>query len=256
LTLERDSASTGPDAAHVTVFRELLDSKLPSQEKQPRRLAAEAQVLVSAGSETTAKALTFATYSLLTSPVVLQTLKVELETAIPGSDPAAKISLEQIQHLPYLSAVIKESLRLTYGVVGRLARIWPREEIRFGEWSIPAGTPVSMTSYDVHHDEGIFKDSFHFNPQRWIDNPGLDRYLVSFGKGTRQCLGMNLAYAEMYLTLARLFMWFGCSGVRKSDDVGVLELFETDETDVKMVAEVLVPFVEKGSKGVRVVILP
>jgi cytochrome P450 len=240
----------------VTVFRELLDSKLPCPEKEPSRLAADAQVLVSAGSETTARSLTYATFSLLTLPDVLSHLKQELENAIPGRDPTAKISLEQVQHLPYLSAVIKESLRLSYGVVGRLARVWPNEDIQFREWTIPAGTAVSMTSYDVHHDEVIFPESFRFDPNRWINNPGLDRYLVSFGKGTRQCLGMNLAYAEMYLTLARVFRWFGLDSVRRSGDVGVLELFETDKTDVEMVADVLVPFVKRGSQGVRAVVLP
>jgi hypothetical protein len=255
-SLKRESAASGPDSAHVTVFRELLGSKLPNSEKEPHRLAADAQVLVSAGSETTARALTFATYSLLTLPDVLTALKQELEAAIPSTDPAERILLAQVQHLPYLSGVIKESLRLSYGVVGRLARIWPNEVMQFHEWTIPAGTAVSMTSYDVHRDEAIFPHSFAFKPERWVGNPGLERYLVSFGKGTRQCLGMNLAYAEIYLTLARLFRWFGSGSVRSDGDVGVLELFETDESDVKLVAEVLVPFVKKRSAGVRAVISP
>jgi cytochrome P450 len=214
------------------------------------RLAADAQVLVSAGSETTARALTFATYKLLTLPHILTTLKAELCEAIPGTDPKDNISLAQVQHLPYLSNVVRESLRLSYGVVGRLARVWPNEPMPYQHWIIPAGTPVSMTSYDVHHDEAIFPQSFEFKPERWIGNPGLEKYLVSFGKGTRQCLGMNLAYAEMYLVLANIFRWIGS----EEGDVGKLELWDTDESDVKMVADVLVPFVKEGSKGVRAII--
>jgi cytochrome P450 len=237
----------------MTVFRELLNSKLPPEEKSPARLAAEAQVLVSAGSETTARALTFACYSILTSPVVLANLKSELAGAIPGS-PSDSVTLEQVQQLPYLTAVIKESLRLSYGVVGRLQRLWQNEDMHFHNWTIPARTPVSMTSYDVHHDETIFKDSHRFNPQRWIDNPELDKFLVSFGKGSRQCVGMNLAMAEMYLTLSRLFRWFGSGQVKREGDVGWMDLFETDESDIKMVGEVLVPFMKEDTKGVRVVI--
>jgi cytochrome P450 len=236
----------------VTVFRELLSSKLPPSEKEPMRLAADAQVLVSAGSETTARALTFATYSLLTHPRVLALLKAELRDAIPNSDPNDPITLAQVQHLPYLSSVVRESLRLSYGVVGRLARVLPDETLTYGRWVIPAGTAVSMSAYDVHHDEAVFPNSFEFMPERWIGNPGLERYLVSFGKGSRQCLGMNLAYAEMYLVLARVFRWFGDG----EGDVGRLELWETDESDVKMVAEVLVPFAREGSKGVRAVVVP
>jgi cytochrome P450 len=231
----------------MTVFRELLSSKLPTSEKAPMRLAADAQVLVSAGSETTARALTFATYSLLTLPHVLAALKDELREAIPGSDPDITILLAQLQHLPYLSGIVRESFRLSYGVVGRLARVWPDESMSYQHWTIPGGTAVSMTSYDVHHDEAIFPQSFEFKPERWIGNSGLEKYLVSFGKGTRQCLGMNLAYAEMYLVLARVFRWIGA----EDGDIGCLELWNTDESDVRMVAEVLVPFVKNRSKGVR-----
>lgn len=236
------------------MFRELLDSKLPPEEKTPGRLAAEAQVLVSAGSETTAKALTVATFKLLTNPDVLEKLKAELETALQVPDHSSAISLEQVQQLPYLTGVIKESLRLAYGVVGRLQRIWPAEDMLFHEWTIPAGTPVSMTSYDVHHDEAIFPKSHGFHPERWIDDPTLDRYLVSFGKGSRHCVGMNLAMAELYLTLAKLFRFFGSAEVRRPGDLGQLVLFETDESDIKMTGEVLVPFVKPGSLGVRVMI--
>jgi cytochrome P450 len=111
-----------------------------------------------------------------------------------------------------------------------------------------------MTSYDVHHDEAVFPDSHQFKPERWIQNPGLERYLVSFGKGTRQCLGMSLAYAELYMTLGKLFRWLGSSEVRGEGDLGVLKLWETNRSDVQMVAEVLVPFVKQGSKGVRAII--
>ncbi|KAK8926826.1 Cytochrome P450 monooxygenase sdnE [Metarhizium anisopliae] len=252
LTLE--SKAVGQDASHLTVFRELLGSKLPPEEKTPARLSAEAQVLVSAGSETTAKALTVACFKLLTHPAELARLRDELETALPSFGLESGLRLDQVQRLPYLTGVVKESLRLSYGVVGRLQRIWPDEEIVFREWIIPRGTPVSMTSYDVHHDEAVFPDSFVFRPERWADNPGLDRYLVSFGKGSRHCVGMNLAMAELYLTLAKLFRLFGSGRVRRPGDLGQLVLFETDESDIRMTGEVLVPFVKPDSRGVRVVV--
>jgi cytochrome P450 len=49
-----------------------------------------------------------------------------------------------------------------------------------------------MSSYMVHTDENIFPDPFTFNPDRWIGNvKQLEKYLVSFSKGSRQCLGMK-----------------------------------------------------------------
>lgn len=257
--LKEKSSTISHESSHRTIFRELLSGKLPVQEKAPQRLAAEAQVLVSAGSETTARALTYACYYLLSSPEVTSTLKTELDEAFLPTDVADEgpVSLEQTQRLPYLTAVIKESLRLSYGVLGRLQRILPYEELRFHEWVIPRGTPVSMTIYDLHHDEAVFPDSRRFQPERWLDtsnNPSLDRYMVSFGRGSRQCLGMNLAMAEMYIALATLFRSFGSGDVRRAHDVGQLELFQTDETDIRVVGEVVVPVVKQDSQGVRIVV--
>jgi hypothetical protein len=109
-----------------------------------------------------------------------------------------------------------------------------------------------MTIMLLHHDERIFPDSKAFQPERWIKNPRLDKYLYSFGKGTRQCVGINLAYAELTLILAKIFRRYGSVGCRHAGDVGVLELFETDERDVECVADMFVPKVWKGSKGVRI----
>ncbi|EED13939.1 cytochrome P450, putative [Talaromyces stipitatus ATCC 10500] len=229
--LKLESSTISVESTHRTIFRELLSSKLPSEEKAPTRLATEAQVLVSAGSETTARALTHACYYLLTSPDVLTTLKTELEGAIPATDFTDSVPLEQVQRLPYLTAVIKESLRLSYGVVDSNA---------------------SFRMKTCIFTNGLFPRVHR--PERWLHNATLHRYLVSFGKGSRQCLGMNLAMSEMHLTLSSLLRWFGSGDVRRAHDLGQLELFETDESDIKMIGEVLVPVVKQDTKGVQIVI--
>lgn len=211
-----------------------------------------------AATTTTSWALCVATYHLLASPRVLAKLKAELRTAIP--DPNAGVSLSVLENIPYLVAVVQEAVRLSYGVCSRLQRVSPRPlqftDPRNGkEWTIPPNTPVGMTSALLHHDESIFMDSRSFVPERWIDNPQLNRYMVSFSKGSRQCLGMNLAYAEIYICLAKIFRRFGSSGengVRDDDDEGVLQLFETGLRDVEMEADGFVPLAAKGSKGVRI----
>jgi cytochrome P450 len=55
-----------------------------------------------------------------------------------------------------------------------------------------------MTSILIHHNEEIFPESYEFKPERWLKKrpegaPPLDRYLVSFSKGSRQCVGMKCA---------------------------------------------------------------
>jgi len=111
-----------------------------------------------------------------------------------------------------------------------------------------------MTSILIHHDESIFPNSEEFRPERWED-PLLERYLVAFSKGSRQCLGMNLAWTEMYLWVSGVFRRFGSKDIRFEGDEGALELVGTDLEDVRIVADRFVPIVKEGSKRVRVRVL-
>jgi cytochrome P450 len=91
-------------------------------------------------------------------------------------------------------------------------------------------------------DPSIFPQPERFNPDRWLGEARLDRYLVSFGKGTRICLGINLAYAEMFLTIAAIF--------RRLD----LEMYETSLEDVRIERDFFVAAPRLDSKGVRAVV--
>ena len=152
---------------HPTIFHSLRDDgDLPLAEKSLRRLVMEAQSLVSAGTLTTAHTLIATTYHVLANPPVLSRLMAELETAIP--DTAEPCSLQNLEQIPYLSAVISEGLRLSYGSVHRLQRVHPDHALTFRNWTIPPGTPVGMTSIFMHDDPAIFPEPRIFDPQRWM----------------------------------------------------------------------------------------
>jgi len=108
--------------------------------------------------------------------------------------------------------VIKEALRLSFGVVGRLPRIVPEPGATFNSHFLPAGTVVGTSSWQMHREPTIFPDPMKFSPERWLQSPEesnrLNRYMVPFGKGSRMCVGMPLAYAEVYVMLGRLFWSF------------------------------------------------
>ena len=232
---------------------------MPDSDKSTRRLKEEAIIVVAAGTLTTTKSLSVAVYHLLASPRILAKLKAELKSTEPASN--SHTPLPQLEQLKYLGAVIQEAIRLSYGVSSRLQRICPDKPMVFVDsssgkkWSIPPGTPVGMTSTLIHQDESIFPNAATFIPERWLENPRLDRYLVSFSKGSRQCLGINLAYAEMHICLAAIFTSFGsggAEGIRDAGDEGVLELFETTLEDVEIAADGFVPLTVEGSQGVRI----
>jgi cytochrome P450 len=142
-------------------------------------------------------------------------------------------SLATLEQLPYLTACIQEGLRLSYGTSTRLQRSCPNETLTFNDgkkdWAIPPRTPVSMTSVLIHHNEEIFPNSHSFIPERWLEQPHLDRYLVSFSKGSQQCISITLVYAEMYLALAKIFRYYRSKEARIADDLGYLELTVWDD---------------------------
>lgn len=242
--LERKEKET---TSHRTIFHELRDDHdLPENEKTMDRLCDEGQIFTGAGSETTAKALTTALFYLLVKGDTFSILKKELLQAMPVGKTTSWQKLEQ---LPYLSAVIAEALRLSHGVTTRLPRIATGGVMCYKDWEIPFGTPISSTMYFILMHPGLFPEPQTFLPERWLTSAGefnhtlANKYLVNFGRGSRSCLGMNLAYAEMYITLATI--------VRRFD----MELFETGMEDVKMVHDFFVAAPRLNSKGVRIKVI-
>lgn len=133
--------------------------------------------------------------------------------------------LQDLEKLPYLTAVIQEGLRITHPVTHRQCRAFPDKVLTYNGLTIPPGTLIHMTTLLIHENEHIFPESRVFNPERWLDGKGQQpqRYLVPFARGTRACLGINLAWAELYLIVATIFRRFNfdVSGVVRERDVDV-----------------------------------
>ncbi|KAL9003590.1 MAG: hypothetical protein Q9188_003556 [Gyalolechia gomerana] len=234
---QKTSATTGTQKRSIT--SSLLSSPiLPMVEKSPARLHSEGTMLILAGTESTAKVLTTTTYYLLANPPILSRLRAELSTSTPHT-------ASTLQRLPYLSACISEGNRLSFGLTGRNARIAPSSDLHYKSYKIPSGTPISTTTLCIHTNETVFPNPWTFDPQRWLGEEGKARqkYQYGFGKGARRCLGMELANAEVFLTVARMVM----GGYE-------LELFETWEEDVVFRHDFQVAHPWLGSKGVRVLV--
>ncbi|KAL1956602.1 hypothetical protein VTO42DRAFT_6949 [Malbranchea cinnamomea] len=212
-----------------TLFDQVLDSKLPPEDKSEDRLEQEVRSAIGAGTETTSNALTVITFHLLSDPDKLRKLKEELRQLEPNPD--AELKLCDLENLPYLSSVVLEGLRLSYGVSTRLQRT-SQEPMQYGEYTIPPGTVVSMCSILQHHDETIFPNSHSFVPERWLDlneRKRLEKYMVSFSKGSRRCIGMNLALAEIFITVGTIFHRFD------------LELHNTTRDDIDVQHDLFIP---------------
>ncbi|KAK0633645.1 cytochrome P450 [Immersiella caudata] len=254
------------DVSHPTIFHDLLSSKtLPPAEKSLERLADEGRTIIQAGTLTSSWALAIATFHLLDKPHILARLRSELKTAIP--DPNVSVPVAELENLPFLCAIIKETLRHSLGASGRSARVCPDETLTYsyttasGEtkaYVIPPGVPIGMSNYHTVTNPDIYEDPFAWNPDRWLgpDADRLEKYLTVFSGGARACLGLWLAQAEIALALARLWrIWDGSGEGRTGEEGGgVMRLFETDERDARMAADFFIPIPWKGTKGIRVVL--
>ncbi|CZR63276.1 related to cytochrome P450 [Phialocephala subalpina] len=234
-------------AGHKTILHELLESDLPSQELSVKRLSDESNILVGAGSDTIKHTLEVAAFHIVDNAMIQKTLREELVAAMPSR--FDELTWAELEKLPYLSVVIQEALRLSYGISQRSPRISPKEGLQYKGKLIPAGFLVSMDAVHMHHNENIFPNSNEFSPERWLEDDGsgskiiskrLQRYNIAFSRGTRQCVGMNLAYAELYLMLSTLFRRYE------------MQLYETGVDSVELWGDFFLPKAKPGTEGVRV----
>lgn len=191
------------DGGAPTIFEEYKNNKLPAEEKTPNRIFQVALMIMGAGAGTPSYVLDIATYYILADPAIHARLKAELAVVWPDpSSPAPEVAaLENIQ---YFRGCVKEALRLALGPMARLQRVNPYEEMSFREWVIPRGTPIGMTHRFIHHNADIFPDPLAFKPERWMQgekSKQLEKYLVTFSRGSRQCLAIPYVHDRARETL-------------------------------------------------------
>jgi cytochrome P450 len=177
-----------------TLIHTILRSNLPPEEKTFGRLSDELSTVLGAALETTAQTLRVALYYVYSNRSILDHLRAELATATQDSSMSQAISLKTLEQLPYLTAVLTESLRLSPGAATRLARIAPDRPLIYDKWTIPAGTPIGMTTLLLHTDEHVYPDAQGFHPERWMDahkRKKADGVFAPFSRGTRNCIGMQ-----------------------------------------------------------------
>lgn len=170
-----------------------------------KQLRDELMTIVMAGHETTAIALSWTFYLLGKHPVVEEKLHAELEETLEGRPPA----VEDLPHLPYLDAVIKESMRIypPAWAIGREAL----EDCEVGGFYVPAKTQMFISQYVVHRDPRNFENSEAFLPERWLDGSTDDLPKFAyfpFGGGPRLCIGQSFAKMEANLVLATIAQSF------------------------------------------------
>ena len=129
-----------------------------------------------------------------------------------------------LEQLPLLQAIIKETLRLYPPVAGAQPRVTD-QTVLLGppghEVTAPPGVKVSSQAYTLHRSR-IFDDPEAFNPARWLDSTEeqkkeMNRWFWAFGSGSRRCLGEHLGLSNLYVAVAAIYENFETQVVEGSD---------------------------------------
>jgi cytochrome P450 len=151
---------------------------------------------VVAGHETTATTLAWALYELHKTPATLTRLQSDLRAL--GDAPAP----DAVARLPYLEAVLQETMRL-HPPVPLVHRKLTRD-FELKGYTLPAGTLVGVVTYLAHHLPETYPDPFTFRPERFEERTFSPFEHMPFGGGTRRCVGAAFAMYEMKIVLATL----------------------------------------------------
>ncbi|KAL2158834.1 hypothetical protein VTH06DRAFT_4026 [Thermothelomyces fergusii] len=163
-------------------------------------LHGDAQLIVIAGSDSVAAALSHVFFHLAWDPSLVRQLQAELD-ALPD------ISHDNLVTVPLLDAVINETMRLHPPVPSGTQRMTPPEGLWIGRHFVPGNTIVQVPSHTVFRDQRAFLYPNEFIPERWTTRPELilDRSVyIPFNTGAYACVGKRLAMLELRRVVAEI----------------------------------------------------
>ncbi|KAI4196898.1 MAG: hypothetical protein LQ348_002221 [Seirophora lacunosa] len=178
------------------------------------------RVMLVAGAETTATLLGGATYILLQNPSMMHRAQSEVRGTFKNADDITLRAVSTPGLLPYLDAVLQESLRCRPPVPAAFPRkVGPSGAVIEGRF-VPANvfeippTAVGVHQWSTYRSSANFASPDTFDPERFLPSPP-EKYrndnvaaLQPFSVGPRGCIGKSLAYFEMRSILARMLWHF------------------------------------------------
>ena len=217
---------------------DLLQKYVEAAKKHPgikaNTLALMTTSTIGAGFDTTTHTFTSIFYYLVQNPTVLQTLKEELSSVDMSESSVPR--WESVNRLPYLDAVIKETMRSNPFVTIALERVVPVPGAEICGVYLPPGTVVGAKANVVHKDVNVFgRDVESFRPERWLEATdeqrlAMERGSLGFGSGKRICLGRHIAEMELKKVVPALLNAFDISLVEKSSSLKNADVANYPET--------------------------
>ncbi|KAJ3727199.1 cytochrome P450 [Lentinula guzmanii] len=211
--------SQGEDKDIISVLLRANERAAVGEKLSESELTGQMTVLIFGAQDTTSSALSRILYLLATNPDIQNKVREEITTAFAG---AKSLEYEAVSELPWLDAVIKETLRL-YPPVPFVRRTAKNERtlmysttnsgVADASVVVPAGTTLFVGIAGANRLESVWgPDAKVWKPERWLSGenpasirlPGIYSGMLSFFGGGRSCIGYKFALIEMKIILATL----------------------------------------------------
>ncbi|KAJ0426668.1 cytochrome P450 [Aspergillus carlsbadensis] len=207
------------------------DEKDQSAPPGDQALNEDGRLMIVTGSDTSGVALANAFYYLAKHPAVYRKLQAELDQAFLQTADQAALSNETLRRLPYLEAVINETIRLKPAVPSGQPRQTPPEGLQVDEVWIPGDTIVVIPQHVIQRDDRYFPSGSEFIPERWLEEKHTlivrEEAFFPFQTGRYGCVGKQLALMEMRSVIARIALEFDMSIANEE----AAESFDRDAKD-------------------------
>ncbi|KAL0711984.1 hypothetical protein Bca4012_018962 [Brassica carinata] len=183
-----------------------VDSEVPITVNHVKAILLD---IVIGGTDTTTTTIEFAMAELIKNPELMKRAQQELDEVVGKEN---NVEESHITRLPYLVAIMKETLRL-HPTVPLLVPHRPAETAVVGGYTVPKDTKVFINIWCIQRDPSLWETPTEFRPERFLDNKscdftGTDYSFLPFGSGRRICAGVALAERMVLYTLASLLHSF------------------------------------------------
>ncbi|KAI3876251.1 hypothetical protein MKX03_028481 [Papaver bracteatum] len=160
------------------------------------------------GSDSLINSVEWVMTEVVRNPEVMRKAKDEIAQVVGYN---RKIEESDVESLPYLGAVIKETLRLHPAAPLLIPRTTV-EEMEFMGYIIPKDTAVLVNVWGIGRDSALWDDPFSFNPERFLGNTtdyrGRHYQFLPFGAGRRMCAGIPMAHQILHIVVGSLLQSF------------------------------------------------
>ncbi|KAJ9085009.1 hypothetical protein DSO57_1018293 [Entomophthora muscae] len=156
-------------------------------------------ILLLLPSLTTASHATLILHHLARNPDIQEKARAEIKHVLP-------LTNENINQLPYMSAILKETLRIC-PVFAQLPARCTTEDTVIDNTHVPKGTSIVVDAFTLHRDPEYYQNPLTFNPDRVSGTAPF----VGFGGGSRTCVGLNLAKFEVKIIISMLISNYSIS---------------------------------------------